>query len=194
MEVDQRAKASAAKSAVVSAGSAQSPTAASASNDAMDLSQSIADVASAANGSQTDGDNGSASTVSQQPVQRNALDYVEEIASVLKTAFPLLALSVELVCDQISARFKAVPDEDIFRLVTALLQDGLQVRKSPKDYDFRVQALTPFVSNTSIVRQTLTIMDCWLDRRPTTSLASLSTCRHISEMPSIGTLLRLNQT
>lgn len=74
----------------------------------------------------SDGQNGSMGQPQQQ-VQRSALDYVEEIASVLKTAFPLLALSVELVCDQISSRFKAVPDEDIFRLVTALLQDGLHV-------------------------------------------------------------------
>lgn len=68
---------------------------------------------------------------------RTPLDYVEEISSVLKTAFPLLALSLELVCDQISARFKAVPDEDIFRLVTALLQDGLQqyINRTPNPDD-----------------------------------------------------------
>lgn len=55
-------------------------------------------------------------------------EYVDEIMSVLKTAFPLLALSMEMIVDQISARFKPSPDEDIYRLVTALLADSLQVR------------------------------------------------------------------
>lgn len=71
------------------------------------------------------------------PVPKTPLEYVEEISSVLKTAFPLLALSVELVCDQISARFKAVPDEDIFRLITALLQDAMQqyINRAPNPND-----------------------------------------------------------
>lgn len=87
-----------------------------------------------------------------QPAQRKtALEYVEEIASVLKTAFPLLALSVELVCDQISARFKAVPDEDIFRLITALLQDAMQqyINRAPNPDD---NGLLPKATTNNIMR------------------------------------------
>lgn len=71
------------------------------------------------------------------PALKTPLEYVEEIASNLKTAFPLVALSIELVCDQISSRFKAIPDEDIFRLISALLQDGLQqfVNRAPNPED-----------------------------------------------------------
>lgn len=47
--------------------------------------------------------------------------------SVLKTAFPLLALSMETMGDQIQKFFKCPPDEDAYRLIVALLNDGLQV-------------------------------------------------------------------
>lgn len=50
--------------------------------------------------------------------------------SVLKTAFPLLALSMETMGDQIQKFFKCPPDEDAYRLIVALLNDGLQVRKA----------------------------------------------------------------
>lgn len=71
----------------------------------------------------------------QQPIQppghRHPWEHVEEILSILKTAFPLLALSMEMIVDQVSTRFKPLPDEDIYRLISALLNDGLQVRISP---------------------------------------------------------------
>lgn len=46
--------------------------------------------------------------------------------AILKTAFPLLALSMEMIVDQVSTRFKPSPDEDIYRLISALLADSLQ--------------------------------------------------------------------
>lgn len=52
-------------------------------------------------------------------------DYTEEITSALKTAFPLLALSMETMVDQIQKHFKCPPDEDAHRLLVALLNDGL---------------------------------------------------------------------
>lgn len=61
------------------------------------------------------------------PGHRHPWEHVEEILSILKTAFPLLALSMEMIVDQVSTRFKPLPDEDIYRLISALLNDGLQV-------------------------------------------------------------------
>lgn len=58
---------------------------------------------------------------------RHPWEHVDEIMSILKTAFPLLALSMEMIVDQIASRFKPGPDEDIYRLVSALLSDSLQV-------------------------------------------------------------------
>ncbi|RKP03126.1 hypothetical protein CXG81DRAFT_9931 [Caulochytrium protostelioides] len=61
-------------------------------------------------------------------------DYVEEIMAMLKTAFPLLALSMETMVDQILQRLKSSTDEDIYRLVFALLNDGVQqLARDPSD-------------------------------------------------------------
>ncbi|KAJ3074848.1 hypothetical protein HDU98_010028 [Podochytrium sp. JEL0797] len=60
------------------------------------------------------------------PTRRQPWEYVEEIMALLKTAFPLLTLSMETMVDQINQRLKPSSDEDIYRLVTALLSDGIQ--------------------------------------------------------------------
>ncbi|KAK6458258.1 uncharacterized protein RJT20DRAFT_126237 [Scheffersomyces xylosifermentans] len=57
---------------------------------------------------------------------RQALEHVEEIMGILKTAYPLLALSLESLVDQINQRFKCTADEDAYRLGVALLNDGVQ--------------------------------------------------------------------
>ncbi|ODV71827.1 histone acetyltransferase TRA1 CYBJADRAFT_142845 [Cyberlindnera jadinii NRRL Y-1542] len=57
---------------------------------------------------------------------RQPWEYVEEIMGILKTAYPLLALSLESLVDQINHRFKCHADEDAYRLVIALLNDGIQ--------------------------------------------------------------------
>lgn len=56
---------------------------------------------------------------------RKSWEYMEEIHSALKTAFPLLAWSMETMVDQINKHFKNLPDEDAHRLIVALLNDGI---------------------------------------------------------------------
>jgi len=58
---------------------------------------------------------------------RQAWEHVEEVVQILKTAFPLLILSMETMVDQILQRFKAPPEEEIYRLISMLLQDAIQV-------------------------------------------------------------------
>ncbi|KAG7449166.1 uncharacterized protein BT62DRAFT_1073682 [Guyanagaster necrorhizus] len=53
-------------------------------------------------------------------------EYVEEIVQILKAAFPLLLLSLETMLDQLLSRFKPSNDEDIYRHICLLLQDGSQ--------------------------------------------------------------------
>lgn len=53
-------------------------------------------------------------------------DHVDEIMNILKTAYPLLALSLETLVDQIYQRFKCLPDEDTYRLIMALLNESVQ--------------------------------------------------------------------
>lgn len=63
----------------------------------------------------------------------------------LKTAFPLLALSMETMVDQIHKNFKCPPDEDAYRLIVALLNDGLAyVGRMPTSYaqDFKLPPAT----------------------------------------------------
>jgi transformation/transcription domain-associated protein len=54
-------------------------------------------------------------------------DHIEEVMAILKTAYPLLALTMETMVDQILARLKPTTDEDIYRLIVALLNDGVQM-------------------------------------------------------------------
>ncbi|KAI6035416.1 hypothetical protein F5J12DRAFT_25544 [Pisolithus orientalis] len=57
---------------------------------------------------------------------RHAWEHVEEVVQILKTAFPLLILTMETTVDQILQRFKATPEEEIYRLICMLLQDAIQ--------------------------------------------------------------------
>ncbi|KAK4687186.1 transformation/transcription domain-associated protein, partial [Tremellales sp. Uapishka_1] len=64
--------------------------------------------------------------VTAPPAPRQPWELVDEIMNILKTAFPLLALSMEKMCDQISYRAKPNPEEDIYRFFAALLNDAMQ--------------------------------------------------------------------
>ncbi|KAH6600577.1 hypothetical protein BASA50_002141 [Batrachochytrium salamandrivorans] len=71
----------------------------------------------------------SSADISPQPpaIKRQPWEIIEEIMGLLKTAFPLLALSMETMVDQILLRLKPTTDEDIYRLIVALLSDGVQM-------------------------------------------------------------------
>lgn len=58
---------------------------------------------------------------------RQSWEYAEEVVQILKTAFPLLILSMETMVEQITLRFKATAEEEVYRLVCMLLQDAMQV-------------------------------------------------------------------
>ncbi|OAL46795.1 hypothetical protein IQ07DRAFT_682920 [Pyrenochaeta sp. DS3sAY3a] len=76
-----------------------------------------------------------APTADSPPAPKKPWDHVEEISAILKTAFPLLALSMETMLDQIQKNFKCPPDEDAYRLIVALLNDGLSyVGRQPNLY------------------------------------------------------------
>lgn len=52
---------------------------------------------------------------------------VDEVASLLKTNNPLLALTLETMVDQFIMKFKSTPEEEIYRFTFMLLQDAVQV-------------------------------------------------------------------
>ncbi|ORY26601.1 putative histone acetyltransferase [Naematelia encephala] len=91
-----------------------------------------APVASATNGN-TNGTVGTPNTGSMPPpsstgppAPRQPWELTDELMNTLKTSFPLLALTMEKMVDQISVRAKPASDEDIYRFFAALLADALQ--------------------------------------------------------------------
>lgn len=85
-----------------------------------------------------------------------SLEHVERIMGILKTAYPLLALSLESLGDQINQRFKCTADEDAYRLGVALLNDGVQYLNrlgNPRD-----DAKLPPVTEANITRFAETVL------------------------------------
>ncbi|KAL2760646.1 hypothetical protein ACRALDRAFT_1073586 [Sodiomyces alcalophilus JCM 7366] len=88
--------------------------------------------------------------------KRPPWELTEEIMSHLKSAFPLLALSMETMVDQIQKNFKCPPDEDAYRLIVALLNDALAyVSRMPSSY---AKIKLPPATETNIVRFADTIL------------------------------------
>jgi transformation/transcription domain-associated protein len=86
------------------------------------------------NGTNSDATNGQPAAP-QNAQKKPPWEHTEEIMAVLKTAFPLLALSMETMVDGIQKHFKCPPDEDAYRLITALLNDALSyVGRAPNSY------------------------------------------------------------
>ena len=54
--------------------------------------------------------------------------YVDDLVAQVKTNNPLLALTLENIVEQFANRFKATPEEEIYRFTFMLLQDAVQVR------------------------------------------------------------------
>ncbi|KAI1645032.1 uncharacterized protein F4817DRAFT_192555 [Daldinia loculata] len=115
----------------------------------------VANVTQAGNADQQlTGKDGAPSAPAQK---RPPWELTEEIMSVLKTAFPLLALSMETMVDQIQKYFKCPPDEDAYRLIIALLNDGLAyVSRMPASYARDVKL--PSGTETNITRFAETIL------------------------------------
>lgn len=89
--------------------------------------------------------------------KKHPWELTEEIMSQLKTAFPLLALSMETMVDQIQKHFKCPPDEDAYRLIVALLNDGLAyVSRAPTSYAQGTKL--PAATETNITRFAETIL------------------------------------
>lgn len=100
--------------------------------------------------------NGEVERPQREPLKK-PWEYADEIMAGLKTAFPLLALSMETMTDQIQKNFKCPPDEDAYRLIVALLNDGLAyICRAPQSYAQDVKL--PPATEANICRFTETIL------------------------------------
>jgi transformation/transcription domain-associated protein len=108
-----------------------------------------------------------ANGTAEQPAgsqKRPPWEHTEEIMMVLKSAFPLLALSMETVADQLQKHFKVTPDEEAYRLIVALLNDGLAyISRTPSLYAPEVKL--PQATEANITRFAETILPSHI--RPT---------------------------
>ncbi|KAI8368238.1 uncharacterized protein BYT42DRAFT_123486 [Radiomyces spectabilis] len=73
----------------------------------------------------TPGSSAAAPAKDQAATASNAPHPLDEIMAMLKTGYPLLALSMETMVDQIQIKFKPQADEDMYRLVVALYNEGV---------------------------------------------------------------------
>lgn len=80
-------------------------------------------------------------TEKKEERKMSVLDQLEEIKGVLKTAHPLVATSMESVADHITQSMKCTAEEEMYRLITVLLKDALQVLFTfyMTDYHFHFQ-------------------------------------------------------
>jgi transformation/transcription domain-associated protein len=55
-------------------------------------------------------------------------EVAEEVGQIMKTAFPLLIMSLETISDQLFLKFKSSNEEETYRLISMLMQEALTVR------------------------------------------------------------------
>lgn len=73
------------------------------------------------------GQQGAANGSPNHPPLKVASDYAEELMTILKTAYPLLALTLETLVDQMLQKFRATAEEEIYRFICMLLQEAMNV-------------------------------------------------------------------
>lgn len=81
------------------------------------------------------------STPANHPA-KHAWEHVDDVVAILKTAYPLLTLTLETMVDQINQRFRATSEEEIYRYTFMLLQDGVSVSMSDLTIEPRTEAIT----------------------------------------------------
>ena len=100
---------------------------------------------------------GETKTPEENAADRQPWEHLQELSNILKTAYPLLALSLESLVAQINERFKTSPDEDLFRLINVLLIDGtFNYSRLPLP---RSKSPLPPSTETNLVRLSETLLD-----------------------------------
>ena len=56
-------------------------------------------------------------------------EHTEDLIGILKTGYPLLALSLENMVEHIVHRLRSSPEEDLYRIITTLITENVQVKK-----------------------------------------------------------------
>jgi transformation/transcription domain-associated protein len=57
-------------------------------------------------------------------------EHADDLMAILKTGYPLLALSLENMVEHIIHRLRSSPEEDLFRIINTLITETHQVYKN----------------------------------------------------------------
>ena len=69
------------------------------------------------------------SNSSDQPFSKKPPhEHTEDLIGILKTGYPLLALSLENMVEHIIHRLRSSPEEDLYRIITTLITENIQVQ------------------------------------------------------------------
>ncbi|KAK9721294.1 transcription-associated protein 1 [Basidiobolus ranarum] len=79
---------------------------------------------------------------------RHPWEHVDEIVAILKTAYPLLALSMETMVDQILQRLKPTSEEDIYRILSIFLNDIVKLVSTQIDNMLFTDQIPPAIEAT----------------------------------------------
>lgn len=81
-------------------------------------------------------------------VRKQPWDYLDELTRVLKTSYPLLALTLEFLTDQVISSKKVVsPDETFYRIIATLLNEAHSTYQRLPEYNDKVQLPEKIVDN-----------------------------------------------
>lgn len=98
------------------------------------------------NAASAEGEGVNATTEPSKTAQ--TLEYLDEMNKFLKTSYPLLALTLEFLTDQVSSSKKAItPDETFYRVINTLLNEAHSTYQRLPDYNENVQLPEKIVSN-----------------------------------------------
>jgi transformation/transcription domain-associated protein len=77
------------------------------------------------------------SNSSEQPFfKKPPHEHTDDLIGILKTGYPLLALSLENMVEHIIHRLRSSPEEDLYRIITTLITENIQVRFKIVLYNF----------------------------------------------------------
>jgi transformation/transcription domain-associated protein len=54
-------------------------------------------------------------------LKKSPLEHTEDLVGILKTGYPLLALSLENMVEHIIHRLRSSPEEDLYRIITTFI-------------------------------------------------------------------------
>lgn len=87
---------------------------------------------------------------SNSTLRQNDWENTEDLLAILKTGYPLLALTLENMVEHIIQRLRPIPDEDFYRIIVTLLDEAYQQQSVMRiDSNSGIDGITSSISKVS---------------------------------------------